>query len=211
MSCTVRTLFVDIGGVLATNGWDTDSRAESVQHFGLDAKDVDSRHRLMFELFETGKISWNQYLDRVIFNQPRWFTREDFTDFVLSRSRPFPDTMNVVRDVKERNRLRVAAVSNEGRELTEYRIKALDLCSVIDIFVCSCFVRLRKPDIDIFRLALDLSQSHPHDVLYLEDRAMFVEVAATLGIRGIVHKSAEETRAAFEGYGLAVDRATAAA
>jgi putative hydrolase of the HAD superfamily len=211
MSCGTRTLFVDIGGVLGTNGWDTDSRAESVKHFGLDAHDVDSRHRLMFELFETGKVSWNDYLDRVIFNEPRWFNREDFTDFVLSRSHPFPEMIDLVGEVKRRNKLTVAAVSNEGRELTEYRIGALGLCSIIDIFVCSCFVRLRKPDIDIFRLACDLSQAQPEDVLYIDDRAMFVEVAATLGIRGIVHKSVAETRAALARAGLAVERAPAAA
>jgi len=198
----VRALFVDIGGVLATNGWDTDSRTAAVEHFGLDARDIDSRHRMMFELFERGKISWPQYLDRVVFNVPRPFTAEDFTQFVLARSRAYPETIELVRRVKQNHGLKVVVVSNEGRELTEYRLKLLDLAAVADIFVCSCFVRLRKPDVDIFRLACDLAQVAPREVVYIEDRAMFVEVAATLGIRGIVHRGIETTRAALAEVGL---------
>lgn len=198
----VRALFVDIGGVLATNGWDTDSRAAAVEYFGLDAGDIDSRHRMMFELFERGKISWQQYLDRVVFNVPRPFTADEFTRFVLARSHAYPDMIELVRRVKANHGLKVVIVSNEGRELTEYRLKLLDLASVADIFVCSSFVRLRKPDTDILRLACDLSQIPPQQVVYIEDRAMFVEVAATLGIRGIVHRGVESTRAALAGLGL---------
>ena len=198
----VRALFVDIGGVLATNGWDTESREAAVEHFNLDEKLIDSRHRLMFELFETGKISWMQYMERVVFNVPRPFTSDEFTRFVLAHSRPYPDMIDLVRRVKENHKLKVVVVSNEGRELTEYRLKLLDLASVVDVFVCSCFVRLRKPDLDIFRLACDLAQVGPQEVVYLEDRAMFVEVAAALGIRGIVVRGVDNTRAALADLGL---------
>ncbi len=198
----VRALFVDIGGVLATNGWDTESREASVEHFGLDAHLIDSRHRLMFELFETGKISWKQYLDRVVFNVPRPFTEEEFTSFVLAHSRAYPDMIELVRRVKQNHRLKVVVVSNEGRELTEYRLKLLNLYAIADIFVCSCFVRLRKPDTDIFKMACDLAQVAPEEVVYLEDRQMFVEVAASLGIRGIVVRGVDNTRAALAELGL---------
>jgi putative hydrolase of the HAD superfamily len=199
---SVCALFVDIGGVLGTNGWDTDSRQAAVEHFGLDAKDIDSRHRLMFELFETGKISWHDYLERVVFDVPRSFTEDDFTQFVLARSHVFPDMLALVREVKRNHDLKVVVVSNEGRELTEYRLKLFGLPSVVDIFVCSCFVHLRKPDIEIFRMACDLSQVPPQEVVYIEDRDMFVEVAATIGIRGIVHKGVDSTRAALAEIGL---------
>jgi putative hydrolase of the HAD superfamily len=199
---SVRALFVDIGGVLGTNGWDTDSRQAAVEHFGLDAKDIDSRHRLMFELFETGKISWHDYLERVVFDVPRAFTEDDFTQFVLSRSHAFPDMIELLREVKRNHALKVVVVSNEGRELTEYRLKLFGLAAVVDIFVCSCFVHLRKPDIEIFRMACDLSQVPPQEVVYIEDRDMFVEVAATIGIHGIVHKGVDSTRAALAEMGL---------
>jgi putative hydrolase of the HAD superfamily len=198
----VRALFVDIGGVLATNGWDTDSREAAVEHFGLDATAIDSRHRQMFELFETDTITWKQYLDRVVFNVPRPFTYDEFTRFVLAHSRAYPEMIELVRRVKENHGLKMVIVSNEGRELTEYRLKLLDLASVADIFVCSAFVHLRKPDTAIYRLACDLAFVKPQEVVYIDDRALFVEVAASLGIRGIVHRGVESTRAALAELGL---------
>jgi putative hydrolase of the HAD superfamily len=198
----VRALFVDIGGVLATNGWDTDSREASVEHFGLDATAIDSRHRQMFELFETDTITWKQYLDRVVFNVPRPFTYDEFTRFVLAHSRAYPEMIELVRRVKENHGLKMVIVSNEGRELTEYRLKLLDLASVADVFVCSAFVHLRKPDTAIYLMACDLAFVQPREVVYIDDRALFVEVAASLGIRGIVHRGVETTRAALAELGL---------
>jgi len=39
-------------------------------------------------------------------------------------------------------------------------------------------------------------------VAYVDDRAMFVEVAGTLGIRGIHHTDYDTTRAALQALGL---------
>ena len=198
----MRALFTDIGGVLATNGWDTDTRHAAVAHFRLDAEDIDARHRLSFELFETGKQSWDDYLKMVVFHEPRSFSHEAFTAFVLEQSQVFPEMLALVAALKQKFGLKVVAVSNEGRELTEHRIQKLKLDGVIDFFVSSCFVHLRKPDPDIFKMALDLAQVRPEETVYLEDRQMFVEVAQGLGLRAIRHRSFEETRAALAALGL---------
>ena len=58
---------------------------------------------------------------------------------------------------------------------------------------------------DIYRIALDIAQVAPDCVAYVEDRAMFVDVAAGLGIRGIVHKTFESTRDALAAIGLVLD------
>jgi putative hydrolase of the HAD superfamily len=63
----VTTLFVDCGGVLLTNGWDHNSRALAAQTFGLDPVQMDSRHRLSFDAYETGKMTLDQYLDTLFF------------------------------------------------------------------------------------------------------------------------------------------------
>lgn len=204
----IRALFVDIGGVLATNGWDAALRRSAAAHFHLDAAELDSRHRLLFELYETGKMSWRDYLSRVVFYRPRPFSADDFTAFVLERSRPFPEMIELVKRLKHRYGLKVVAVSNEGRELTQYRISRFGLQSFVDAFVISCFVRLRKPDLEIFRLALDVAQVEPANVIYLEDRDLFVEIAGLLGIPGIIHRTPEQTRTALAAMGLA-DRVAA--
>jgi putative hydrolase of the HAD superfamily len=93
-------------------------------------------------------------------------------------------------------------VSNEGRELNAYRIRKFKLDGFVDSFVSSCFVHVRKPDEDIYRLALDTAQAKPERVVWTDDGAMFVEVAQSLGIHGIHHQGLETTRSAPETLGL---------
>jgi len=51
-------------------------------------------------------------------------------------------------------------------------------------------------------VALDIAQVEPEQVVYIEDRAMFVEVAKDLGIRGIMHRDHEATRKELAKLGL---------
>lgn len=199
-----QVLFLDIGGVLLTNGWDHLMRQNAAREFDLDYDEVNERHHLTFDTYEEGKLSLEEYLDRVIFYETRPFSRQEFKDFMYAQSQPHLQTIDLVKKLKSRYSLRLGAISNEGRELTEYRIRKYELDSFIDFFISSCFVHFRKPDEDIYRIALDIAQVQAEHSLYIEDRPMFVDVADALGIRGVVHKSAEETRAALEGAGLSL-------
>jgi putative hydrolase of the HAD superfamily len=196
------TLFVDIGGVLLTNGWDRMARSLAGETFGLDFEEMDERHHLTFDTYEEGKLSLDEYLDRVVFYEERPFTRENFRTFMFAQSRPIPEMIELVCRLKSQYRLKVAAVSNEGRELNSHRIREFKLGTFIDFFVSSCFVHFRKPDADIFRIALDIAQVEPAQVVYIEDRPMFVEVAQTLGINGIVHVGHDATQKELAKFGL---------
>ena len=99
----------------------------------------------------------------------------------------------------------MAAVSNEGRELTIHRVKKFDRSSFIDFFISSCFVNYRKPDVDKYKRAIDCAQVPTDEAFYTDDRALFVEVAAGLGIGGIRHTSFERIRAAFAELGLSLE------
>jgi putative hydrolase of the HAD superfamily len=112
--------------------------------------------------------------------------------------------IDLARGLKRRCNVKVVAVSNEGRGLTVYRVKKFSLGSFMDFFVSSCFVHVRKPDPDICRIALDIAQLAPENVIYIDDRAMFVEIAAGLGIRGVHHRGYDATRAALEELGLSL-------
>jgi len=189
----IRVLFLDIGGVVLTNGWDRHGRAAACAAFGLDREEFDERHGQTFDTYEEGKISLETYLDRVVFHTPRDFTVHDFKQFMYSQSRPVPKMIDLLARVVKRYGLRVGAISNEGRELTEYRVKRYRLGELIDFFICSCFVHFRKPDEDIFRMALDIAQAEPRQAAYIDDRHMHVEVARTMGIASILHTSVAAT------------------
>ena len=160
------------------------------------------RHHLTFDTYEEGKLSLDDYLERVVFHQSRSFTPADFRAFMFEQSQPLPGMIDLIRQLKARYHLKTVAVSNEGRELTQYRIQTFALGEVIDFFVSSCFVHYRKPDADIYHMALDMAQVPPENVVYIDDREMFIEVAQGLGIRGLAHKDVETTRHALESLGL---------
>jgi putative hydrolase of the HAD superfamily len=197
-------LFLDIGGVLLSNGWDRRMRKAAAEKFGLDSEEMDERHHLTFDTYEEGKLELAEYLRRVVFYTDRRFSPEEFKAFMFAQSQPKPEMIDLVRGLKRRYGLKVAAVSNEGRELTVHRVKKFSLGSFIDFFVSSCFVHVRKPDPDIYHIALDIAQVMPEKVIYIDDRAMFVDIAADLGIRGIHHRGYDATRAALGELGLSL-------
>ena len=123
---------------------------------------------------------------------------------MYAQSRPFQDMIELMCGLKAQYSLQVAAVSNEGRELTVYRVQQFKLGSFIDFFISSCFVHYRKPDADMFRIALDIAQVNPQQVVYIDDRPMFVEVAQGMEIRGIIHKGYETTQKELEAMGLSL-------
>ncbi len=196
----ITTLFSDVSGVLLTNGWDRHARAAA--HFGLDLDDLNERHHLTFDTYEVGKLSLDDYLQRTVFFAPRSFSVGDVRAFMATQSEVLPGMIEYVARIKAVHGLRVVAVSNEGRELTEHRIRTFGLASLFDAFVASSFVHLRKPDADLFRLAIDVAQADPAASVYVDDRPLFVEVAEGLGLRGIVHTSLDATRDALAALGL---------
>lgn len=198
----VCALFLDIGGVLLTNGWDRKAREAAAKKFGLDLAEISDRHRMTFDTYEAGKLSLDEYLDRVIFYEKRTFTPEEFRTFMFDQSVAYPEMISMVRELKEKYGLKIAVVNNEGRELNEHRIRSFKLYEFVDFFISSCFVHFRKPDADIWKVALDIAQVPIEQVVYIDDRPMFVQVAEGLGIRGITHKQHEQTRASLATLGL---------
>ncbi|MDD2273996.1 MAG: HAD family phosphatase [Desulfuromonadaceae bacterium] len=199
---TISTLFLDIGGVLLTNGWDRKARRLAAETFGLDYEEMNERHHLTFDTYEVGKLTLDEYLDRIVFYEERSFTMDTFRTFMFDQSRALPDMIELVTRLKARHGLKIAAVSNEGRELNEYRIRTYKLGRCIDFFISSSFIHYRKPDADIFRIALDIAQVAPEEVFYIDDRPMFVDVARNQGIQGMVHTTYEQTRDKLASVGL---------
>ena len=200
----ITTLFLDIGGVLLTNGWDTALRKQTAEHFNVDYSELDHRHRVTYDTYEEGKMSLETYLRQIIFFEPRSFTAADVQAYILEQAEPYQDTIDLVQRLKAVYGLKIAVVSNEGREIAEDRIARFHLKDFVDFFIVSAFVHFRKPDLDIYRLALDVAHVQPEQVAYIEDRPLLCEVAAELGIHSVLNRSAAETREILARLGLAL-------
>jgi len=201
----ITCMFLDIGGVLLTDGWDRHARKRAATNFKLEWAEMEERHSLNFDTYEEGKLTLEEYLGRVVFYQKRPFTRAQFRRFMFAQSKPYPEMIELVTRLKIRRGLKIVVVSNEGRELNAYRIRKFKLDEFVDAFISSCFVHLHKPDADIFRLALDIAQTPAQHVVYIENTPMFVQIAEGLGIRSILHTDYSSTRAKLASFGLQND------
>lgn len=189
-----KTVFLDVGGVLLTNGWDHTIRRKAAQQFHLNFEEMDALHQFIFNVYEIGKITLDQYLNFVVFNQPRKFDHQQFKEFMYAQSAELPDTLQWLIKWKKQTRHRIISINNEGKELNNYRVAKFRLRDCFDAFVSSCDVGMRKPDPGIFLMALGVAQAKAEDCIYFDDRPMVVAAAATLGIQAFQHKGFENTK-----------------
>ena len=201
----ITTLFLDIGDVLLTDGWDHQARKRAATTFKLAFSEMEERHHMTFETFEDGKLTLDEYLGLVVFYQKRPFTRAQFRRFMFAQSKACPGMIELFAQLKVRHGLKIIALSNEARELNAYRIRTFKLNALMDAFVSSCFVQIRKPDAAIFRLALDIAQVPARQIVYIDNTAMFIQIAEGMGIRSILHTDYTSTRAKLIAIGLRAD------
>jgi putative hydrolase of the HAD superfamily len=194
----VKVIFLDIGGVLLSNGWGHESRQKAAETFSLDYTELNTLHNFIFNVYEINSITLNEYLDRVVFNHPRDFTKEDFTTFMFAQSVELPDMLAWLKQWKQNCGFHIISINNEGKELNDFRVKKFGLHQCFDAFISSCEVGMRKPDPGIFGLAMGIAQVLPEECVYFDDRLMLVQAAQKLGIRSFHHISFSTTKKILE-------------
>ena len=200
----IQAIFWDVGGVLLTNAWDRTQRMAALEHFHLDEEEFHDRHEMVVSSFERGKISLDEYLDRTVFYRTRPFTREAFTDFMFSLSQPMPEVLEFAQLLANSGKFFMGTINNESRELNLYRIEKYGLRKIFRLFVSSCFVGLRKPERDIYRLALETTQIPAGACCFIDDRSLNLEIAAKLGMQTIEMRTVKQLRSDLEKLGVSL-------
>lgn len=190
----IKALFLDVGGVLMSNGWDHRLRQKTAEKFGIEYDEMDRRHQLIFNTYEIGKLTFDEYLEYTVYFKERNFTLQEIKTFIFNSVELYEPMVSFVKKLKETYHLKIGVVSNEGRELAVDRVGRFDLSSFVDFFIFSSFVHFRKPDRDIYRLAIDVIQVPPSQIVYIDDRALLVEVAKGIGIQSIHHQNVDATQ-----------------
>ena len=200
----IRAIFWDVGGVLLTNAWDHTERTAALEHFHLDEKEFHDRHEMVVSSFERGKITLDEYLDRTVFYRQHPFTRDVFREYMFSLSRPFPEVLEFAQALSDSGKYFMGTINNESRELNNYRIETFGLRKIFRVFVSSCFVGLQKPEPDIYRLALELTQLPAEECCFVDDRAANLESARKLGMKTIEMQQVEQLRGDLGKLGVSV-------
>jgi len=190
----IKALFWDVGGVLLTNAWDRSQREAALEHFKLDEEEFADRHEMVVSSFERGKIGLDDYLERTVFYRNRPFRRDDFKQYMFALSQPDQDALSLARELSAAGKYLMGTINNESRDLNLYRIEKFGLRSIFRLFVSSCFVGLRKPESDIYRMALEVSQQVPEECCFIDDRSINLEAAKRLGMHTIEMDNAAQLR-----------------
>lgn len=196
----IKAVFIDIGGVLLTNGWDYEAREKASKVFEFDFKEMNVLHNFIYNVFEIGSVSLDEYLNTVLFHSPRDFTKEEFKKLMFKQSTELPKMLEWAKSWKKQTDLPVFALSNENAELNEYRIQNFKLHELFDGFFSSCYLGVRKPDPRIFKMAMEIAQVKPHECVYFDDRPMLVNAAKKLGMNAILHENFETTKNILENF-----------
>lgn len=198
----ISAIFWDVGGVLLTNAWDRSQREAALEHFKLDEEEFADRHELVVSSFERGKIGLDEYLDRTVFYRSRSFSRDEFKNYMLSLSQPSDEVLSLAKTLAGSGKYLMGTINNESRDLNLYRIEKFGMRSIFSLFISSCFVGLRKPEPDIYRLALGITQKRPEECCFIDDRALNLEVARRMGMHTIEMDNAEQLRSELQKLGV---------
>jgi putative hydrolase of the HAD superfamily len=188
----ISAIFWDLGGVLLSNAWDHNQRRQAMEKFQLDSTEFEDRHEMLASSFERGKIKLADYLERTVFYRDRPFTIEAFCEFMYSLSVPNNEALAIARSLAASGKYFMGTINNESMDLNEFRIAKFGLRDIFDVFVSSCYVRLRKPDEAIYRVALEVTQMPPTECCFIDDRELNLDAAKGLGMSTIRMQNAQQ-------------------
>lgn len=199
-TASVDVAVFDYGGVLTTPM--SDSIAAWLDRDGIDpasfsrtlkawlsrsAPDGTPIHRL-----ETGELSTAEFdallAAELVGKDGGTVAPEDLLSGLFAQMRPDLAMFDLVQDVKAAG-VGVALLSNSwGNTYPRERIDA-----VFDLVVISGEVGMRKPEPEIFELALDRIGLPAGECVFVDDMAHNITAAERAGLAGIVHRTFDQT------------------
>ena len=106
----------------------------------------------------------------------------------------------IIRRLRERHT--VFALSNTNALHIDHIRQHMPGLAIFDEWVASCEVGLRKPDPDIYRLALKQGGVGPERAVYIDDRPELVEAGRRLGLSAIRFESDRQLERDLRAIGL---------
>lgn len=159
-------------------------------------------HEELLLPFELGRIRPQAYYEGL---KARLRLPWTYEQFVLAWNGIFRENVEVtslMRRLGERHKLTV--LSNTNVLHLEHIKTAVSSLSVIEDWVASCEVGLRKPDPEIYRLVLQRAGAKPEGAVYIDDRPELVEAGRSVGLTGIRFESSRQLEDDLRAIGLNV-------
>lgn len=190
---------------MLTNGWDLQQRTRVLGRLGVDLGAYEEAHERANYYWERGLINAEDFfMQTVLRANPRLgLTFDVLWPQVCAESKVLhPECLDMLAELKESGRWRLATLNNESRELNEYRLDAFKLRTLFDYFVCSAYVHEMKPMAGIFESATDISGFAASTALLVDDKQENCAAARALGMQAVLFESPAQLRAALAGFDI---------
>jgi HAD superfamily hydrolase (TIGR01509 family) len=83
---------------------------------------------------------------------------------------------------------------NEGSEWANYKLDVSNFRKFFKTNIISGDIKLRKPDFEFYKKALETINANPEECLFIDDQEKNCEAAIKLGIKSIVFKNSEQLK-----------------
>lgn len=196
----IKNVIFDIGNVLVSFRW-----PELLCELGIKEETREIFARTVFTNPLWNELDRGVYEEEAVLEKFRELNREHLDDFELvwaNRDRlvePYPYSAAWIELMKARG-LNVYLLSNYPRDIFALHAKSgcFPFLEKVDGKVVSGFVKMVKPDAEIYEhLLKEYSLSAP-ECVFIDDREENVETAVSLGMKGIVFRGYEQAAAALE-------------
>ncbi len=191
----ISTIIFDLGGVLID--WNPDYVYREV------IPDTEKR-RFFFENICTH--DWNieqdagrplaEATELLVAQHPEWESeiRDYYGRWEEMLGGPLHDTVDLLRELRERREHRLLALTNWSGETFPVALSRYDFLHWFEGIVVSGDEKTRKPFADIYQKLLDRYEVDPAWAVFIDDSLTNVEGAEAVGIRGIHFQGAQRLR-----------------
>ena len=140
-------------------------------------------HEELLLPFELGRISATAYYEGL---KKRLTLRWTYEQFVRNWNGIFTENTDVTALMQQlRKRHRLMALTNTNALHLDHIKASFPSLAVLEDWVASCDVGLRKPDPQFYFLALERARVRPSEAVYVDDRPELVEAGRAIGLTAV--------------------------
>ena len=200
----MRAVVFDYGMVL-TGPQDPTAYAALLRITGLTSARLDSFYWANRHAYDEGKLTGLAFWQNLVREAGLKLGLSGIEELNLWDARMWTTENHAMlawqQQLKQRGYL-TAILSNMGDNVLANIEREFDWLSRFDVLVWSFQLRMAKPDPAIYRYTLKELGAEAEETLFIDDRAVNVEAANAMGMKGLVFTTADQLRADLIAQGL---------
>lgn len=184
----VKCIVFDWYGVCTKKPWRVTFSKELSYKLGIDSSKVRVVFRKVCPDYEKNKIHGKEFVKLMLKNLNCKQNPEEFYYLIDSQPDINWNVMNLIKELKKK--YRIFLFSNNYEDVfNEVKKDLKDLKIYFDETLFSFDLKMRKNEIEMYKVLLEKAQVEPSEIVFVDDHQKPLELAVTFGIKGILYKN----------------------